>query len=1043
MALMSSACRLLRRSALVLVASATLAAALSISGHAAPDVVPPSLYSGFEWRLIGPYRGGRVLSVTGVPSEPDTYYLGAAIGGVWKTTDGGHLWRPLFDAEDVQSIGAIAVAPSNPDVVYVGTGESDPREDVSFGDGMYKSIDAGKTWTHIGLADTQHIARIVIDPSNPDIVLVAAVGHIFGPNAERGVFRTTDGGATWQKVLYKDEQTGAIDLESDPAHPTVLYAALWQMSRKPWLLSSGGPLSGLYKSTDEGVTWTPIAGHGLPEGVLGKIGISVAPGTNGRRVYALIEAKAGGLYRSDDGGETWELVNSQHLLWSRAWYFTRVVAHPTAPDAVYITGNAFWKSIDGGKTFKQITIPGGDNHDVWINPHSPSHLIEGHDQGIVISVDGGATWDKRNNLPIGQFYHASTDQAFPFGIYGAQQDMGAIRIANAGWGGITDKDWHDIGGDDGECGYVWPLPGDPRYVVAGGYNGALTIFDSLSHQLRDIAPWSNASGGHPASEMKYRFTWTSPVVFSPTDPHALYMGSQYLMQTTDLGQSWKIVSPDLTRNDGSKQVLSGGPITKDNASVEYYDVIFSIAPSPVERGLIWIGTDDGLVQKTTNGGATWLKVTPPGVPEWAKISLIEASRFDASTAYVAVDAHKLDDMTPYIFRTRDGGRTWTRITNGLAAPGFVYSVREDPKRRGLLFAGTETGIDVSFDDGDSWQPLQFNLPHTSVRDITVNGDTLVIATHGRSFWAIDDISPLRQAAADIAGESLHLFTPATAVRMHEADTYTMPTTPAGENPPDGAVFNYYVGPSTAGKLTIDVRDAQGRRAFFASSAKGEESATTALAATPGMHRVVWDLRYPLPALIRTAAYDERSPRGVVAVAGQYRVTLSMGDRHVTAPLTVTNDPRSPTAPAAMEAEFALADQLMAMLGTLHASVGEILHARDQIEALRAKASPAPTESLNAFDARMEPVLHALYEPDARVNVDLLNYPMELNARIAYLEDEVDFGDGAPTTQFVEMTREYGQELDAQIAEWNRLKQTALPILNQHLATAGLPPVTIK
>ena len=1042
MAVMPSLRCAIRRATFAIVAAAGLFAA-SAGGSAAPGAVPSGLYSGLHWRLIGPYRGGRVLSVTGVPSEPDTYYLGAAIGGVWKTTDGGHLWQPMFDAEDVQSIGAIAVAPSDPNIVYVGTGEPDPREDVSFGDGMYKSTDAGRTWTHLGLADTQHIARIIVDPANPNVALVAALGHIYGPNAERGVFRTADGGATWQKVLYKDDRTGAVDLASDPAHPNVVYAALWQMSRTPWSLSSGGPGSGLYKSTDEGATWTPLTGGGLPDGVLGKMGVSVVPGTGGRRVYALIEARAGGLYRSDDAGATWQLVNSQHLLWSRAWYFTRVVAHPTDPDTVYVAGNAFWKSVDGGKTFKQVEIPGGDNHDVWINPRAPSHMIEGHDQGIVISVNAGVTWDKRNNLPIGQFYHASTDQAFPFGIYGAQQDMGAIRIASAGWGGITDKDWHDIGGDDGECGYVWPVPNNPRYTVAGGYNGALTIFDAESHQLRDIAPTSNASGGHPASDMKYRFTWTSPVVFSPSDPHVLYMGSQYLMETTNLGQSWKVVSPDLTRNDKSKQELSGGPITKDNASVEYYDVIFSIAPSAVRTGLIWVGTDDGVVQVTTDGGTTWRKVTPPGAPEWAKISLIEASHFDANTAYVAVDAHKLDDTAPYIFRTRDGGRTWSRITSGLDAPGFVYAVREDPQHKGLLFAGTETGIDVSFDEGDHWQPLQLNLPHTSVRDMTVNGDTLVIATHGRSMWAIDDISPLRQASAAIADEALHLFTPATAIRTHEADTYTMPTTPAGENPPDGAVLNYYVGPGAAGELTIDVRDAQGRRAFFASSVKGADSTAPVLAATPGMHRVVWNLRYPLPKLIPTAAYDERPPRGVLAVPGQYRVTVNMGDRQVTAPLTITNDPRSTATSDALEAEFTLASELTDMLGRLHANVREILQVRTQIEALRPRASAATTESLNALDAKLEPVLRTLYEPDARVGVDLLNYPMELNARIAYLEDEVDFGDGAPTTQFRDMTRDYGQSLDAQLAAWDRLKQVNLPALNQHLTAAGLPQVTIK
>ena len=492
-------------------------------GTAATSSIPETLYSGLKWRLIGPGRGGRVAAVTGVPSQPDTYYVGAALGGVWKTTDGGHAWMPLFDHQRVGSIGAIAVARSNPDIVYVGTGESAPREDVSIGDGVYKSIDGGRTWTHVGLGDSQHISRIVIDPANPDRVLVAALGHVYGPNSERGVFRSTDGGASWQKVLYKDDRTGAIELAVDPDDPSTVFAALWEIQRTPWSLTSGGPGSGLYKSTDGGASWTAST-QGLPEDVLGKIGVTVAAGTGGRRVYALVESGQGGLYRSDDGGATWQLANSEHQLWSRAWYFTKIWTHPQSPDTLFIAGGSFWKSTDGGKKFDRVAIPGGDNHDLWINPQNPGRMIEGNDQGVVLTVNGGATWDKRNNLPIGQFYHVSSDRAFPPLIYGAQQDMGAIAIATRGWGGIGDRDWFNVGGDDGECGYVWPVPLDSRRVVAGGYNGALTLFDTRTHQLRDIAPWSNASGGHPASDLKYRFTWTSPVVFSPLDPHVLLHG---------------------------------------------------------------------------------------------------------------------------------------------------------------------------------------------------------------------------------------------------------------------------------------------------------------------------------------------------------------------------------------------------------------------------------------------------------------------------------------------------------------------------------------
>ncbi len=723
------------------------------------------------------------------------------------------------------------------------------------------------------------------------------------------------------------------------------------------------------------------------------------------------------MYRSDDGGTSWRLVNSEHVLWSRAWYFTKVWVHPTDPKTLFIAGNAFWKSIDGGATFKRVTLPGGDNHDLWINPRAPDRMIEANDQGVVLTVNAGETWDKRNNLPIGQFYHVSTDGEFPYNIYGAQQDMGALTIASRGWGGIGDRDWYNIGGDDGECGYVWPDPLDSRYVVAGGYGGALTVFDKRSHHLRDIAPWSNANSGYPASELKYRFTWTSPVAFSPSDPHVLYMGSQYLMETRDRGRSWKVISSDLTRNDTSKQGLSGGPITKDNASVEYYDVIFAIAPSPLQPGRIWVGTDDGLVQMTSDGGATWRKVTPPGLPEWEKVSLIEASHFDPETAYVAVDGHKMDDFAPHVYRTHDGGRSWTAITTGLAAPAYVYAVREDPKRRGLLYAGTETGVFVSFDDGAHWQSLQLNLPTTSVRDLAVHDDDLVVATHGRSFWVLDGIGPLRQASAATAGRDLHLFEPATALRIHEAGSYSIPSGAVGANPPGGAVIDYYLG-ARADRVAIEIRDAQGRLAFSLTSDHPRETeapelpfdqATGGERLSPeaGQHRLVWDLRYPLPPLIPGTAYDERSPRGVLAVPGVYHVTLTAGGHTARTDLTVKNDPRSSATQPALVAEFALASRLMRMLGDLHATVRDIRATTSSFDAQR--------------KGEAQDILDLLYEWRAKANIDLLNYPMRLNARIAYLEDEVDFGDGAPTTQFREMAAEYEQQLNQLVRKWKALK----------------------
>lgn len=1022
-------------------AATALGGTLAIA-HAAPTSA--SLYSGLSWRQIGPFRGGRIAAVTGVPSEPETYYLGAALGGVWKTTDGGKRWSPIFDGEDIGSIGAVAVGASDPHVIYVGTGESAPREDVSLGNGMYKSTDAGKTWKHVGLTDSREIARIVIDPRNPDVVVVAALGHLYGPNDERGVFRTADGGTTWQRVLFTDARSGAIELASDPDNPSTLFAALWEMQRTPWSMSSGGPGSGLYKSTDEGVTWTAITGHGLPTTVLGKIGVAVAAGTGGRRVYALVEAEQGGLFRSDDGGANWTLINPEHLLYSRAWYFTKIYIHPTKPDTVYVIGNSLWLSTNGGEAFARVGIPGGDNHAMWINPMNPARIIEGNDQGVVLSVNGGASWDKRNNLPIGQFYHVSTDHAFPYRIYGAQQDMGALTIASRGWDGINEKDWFNIGGDDGECGYVWPVPNDSRFVIAGGYNGALTLNDTKSHQLRDIAPTSNASGGHPASDMKYRFTWTSPVVFAPANPRVLYMGAQYLMETRDLGKSWKTISGDLTRNDKTKQASSGGPITRDNASVEYYDVIFSIAPSPIAPGMVWVGTDDGLVHVSRNDGVSWNHVTPPGMPEWAKVSMIEASRFDANTAYVAVDAHKLDDVTPHLFRTHDGGKTWSTMTTGLSAPSYTYAIREDPKRKGLLYAGTETGLFVSFDDGDTWQSLRLNMPATSVRDIAFNGSDIVIATHGRSFWILDHADVLRQASDAIAREPLHLFTPANAVRIHESESYSVPAGVSGDNPPDGAIIDYFLGPGASGDLSIEIFDGTKRRAFAASSAL---RASASAPNTPGTHRIVWDLRYPLPDLIAGTAYNERSPRGVLAVPGTYTVKATMGGRTQTALLTVKNDPRSSATGLDMTAEFTLASTLMGMLGEVHSAVREIRDLRAQTDALHARLGSTPdaaraASAIDVFERQADEVLGVLFEPKAKTGVDLLNYPMQLNVRIAYLEDEVDFGDGAPTSQFRQMTAEYRKALNTALAGWHWISGDDLAALNRVLAANGLPAVTL-
>ncbi|HXZ28303.1 MAG TPA: hypothetical protein VEG08_09940, partial [Terriglobales bacterium] len=721
----------------------------------AAQQVDPAVFAGLHWRLVGPFRGGRALTATGVPGQPSVFYFGSVGGGVWKSTDAGNTWEPIFDSQKIASIGAIAVAPSAPDVVYVGTGEADMRSQISYGDGMYKSSDAGRSWTHIGLEDSQQIGRILVDPHDPDRVFVAVLGHAYAANSQRGVFRSSDGGKHWDRVLYKDDNTGAIDLAFDPTNSQVIYAALWQTRRPPWNIypASNGPGSGLFKSTDGGTTWQQLT-QGLPTEGLGRIGVAVAP-SDPNRVYALVDAKDGGLYRSDDAGRTWTRASNEARTWGRGWYFGVVEVDPKNPDVVYVCNTSVYKSVDGGKNFTAFRgAPGGDDyHGLWIAPDDPQRMIVSSDQGTIVTLNGGQTWSSWYNQPTAQLYHVATDQRFPYWIYGAQQDSGTIAVpSRTDYASITGHDWGPVA--LGESDMVAPDPLHPGIV----FGGTVDRYDVATSQGQDVSP----TIGRPGT---FRRTWTLPLVFSSADPHKLYFSHQFLYRSTNGGRSWEQISPDLTRED------PGVPANLDPVTAGYglasprKGVIYSIAPSPLSPNLLWVGTDDGLIHRSSDDGKHWSDVTPKELTAWSKVATLEASHFDEKVAYAAVDRHRLDDYRPYIYRTHDGGKTWQMVAKSIPADSFVNVVREDPLRAGMLYAGTELGIYVSFNDGDDWQPLQFNLPVSSVRDITIHGDDLVVATHGRSFWILDDITPLREAKAELAAEPVHLFKPATALRI--------------------------------------------------------------------------------------------------------------------------------------------------------------------------------------------------------------------------------------------------------------------------------------
>ncbi len=1016
-----------------------------------------ALYKAMKWRCIGPYRGGRVTAVTGIPSLPNTYYFGATGGGVWKSEDSGLNWEAVSDGFfKTGSVGAIAVSDWDPNVVYVGMGEAPIRGNVSHGDGMYKSTDAGKTWTPIGLADTSQITRVRIHPSDPDLVYVAALGHVYGPNEERGAFRSKDGGKTWEKILFRSDKAGAIDLIMDPFNARVLYASIWEASRTPYSLTSGGEGSGLFKTVDGGDTWTEISRNkGLPEDILGKIGVCVS-GAQRDRVWAIVEARDGGVFRSDDGGETWLKMNDDRRLRQRAWYYSRIYADPKDANTVYVLNTGLYRSVDAGKTYTSIRVPHGDNHDLWIDPGEPRRMINGNDGGANVSTNGGVSWTAQDNQPTAQFYHVTTDDSFPYMVYGAQQDNSTVRIVSRTTeGGIDTSDWHSVGG--GESGHVAPRHDNPDIVYAGSYGGLITRWDYTTRQERVITAWPENPMGWGAEDLKYRFQWTAPIVVSRFDSNVLYHAAQVLFKTTNEGQSWEVISPDLTTNDKTKQQKSGGPITHDDTSVEYYCTIFAVSESFHDPKILWVGSDDGLVHITRDGGKNWVNITPKQMPKWSLISMIETSTFDPGTAYLAVDRHELDDFGPYIYRTEDFGNTWTKITDGLPKNTFVRVVRQDPARKGLLYAGTETGVYVSFDDGGRWQSLQLNLPVVPIHDMVVKDSDLVVATHGRSFWILDDLTPLHQITEDVAQAEVFLFKPRNATRMGGRD---FPRPHVGQNPPSGSVFYYYLREKPQTTISLEFLDAEGQliRKFTSQKedkeldevppSRFDQRRSESVPAEPGMNRFVWNMQYPDATRVPGAILWAGRLNGPLAVPGVYQVKLSVGEESLTESWEWKKDPRLETSLGDFEAQFDLLIKIRDKLSEVNASINQLRTIRDQVDDLlkKIKDNPHATEIEKAGEslkAKLKKVEDVLIQSKSKSGQDPLNYPILLDNKIAALVSVVSSADARPTDQSYTVFEELSAKADAQIKKLEAVLKEDLPAINELVRKADIPAILIK